>query len=237
MKEFIDYCDQLHLDGTELTSYFFESDSDSYLLELRNKCFHLGLDISGTAIGNDFVNPDKEERLKQVVDVKHWIDKAMILGAPSIRVFGGGRIPEGYSEKEAYDWVIPSLHECVEYASTRGIVLAIENHGGFPTTSEQVIKIIQEINSPWFGANLDTGNFSSDWYRQMAELIPYSVVVQLKVKLRSTVQAAKPITTDPERIMHMLKNEGYRRYVALEYEDDKPYEDIPVWIKRLQDLV
>lgn len=237
MKEFIDYCDQLHLDGTELTSYFFESDNDPYLLELRNKCFHLGLDISGTAIGNDFVNPDKKERLKQVEDVKHWIDKALILGAPTIRVFGGGRIPEGYSEEEAYDWVISSLHECVEYASTKGVVLAIENHGGFPTTSEQVIKIIQEINSPWFGANLDTGNFSTDWYRQMAELIPYSVVVQLKVKLRSTVQAAKPITTDPERIMHMLKNEGYRRYVALEYEDDKPYEDIPVWIKRLQDLV
>lgn len=237
MNEFIDYCDQLQLDGTELTSYFFESDSDSYLLELRNKSFHLGLDISGTAIGNDFVNPNKEERLKQVKDVKHWIDKALILGAPTIRVFGGGRISDGYSEKDAYDWVISSMQECVEYASTKGIVLAIENHGGFPTTSQQVIKIIQEINSPWFGANLDTGNFSNDWYRQMAEIIPYSVVVQLKVNLRSTVQTAKPITTDPERIIKLLKNEGYRRYVTLEYEEDKPYEDIPVWIKRLQDLI
>ena len=237
MDEFIDYCDQLQLDGTELTSYFFESDNDSYLLDLRNKCFHLGIDISGTAIGNNFVNPDNKERVKQVKDVKHWIDKALILGAPTIRVFGGGRIPDGYSEKDAYDWVIPSMHECVEYASTKGIVLAIENHGGFPTTSQQVIKIIQEINSPWFGANLDTGNFSNDWYRQMAEVIPYSVVVQLKVNLISTVQTAKPITTDPERIIKLLKNEGYRRYVALEYEEDKPYEDIPVWIKRLQDLI
>ncbi len=237
MTEFIDYCDQLHLDGTELTSYFFESDTDPYLLELRNKCFHLGLDISGTAIGNNFVNPDKNERRNQVKDVKLWIDKALILGAPTIRVFGGGSIPDGYSEKDAYEWVISSLHECVEYASTKGVVLAIENHGGFPTTSDQVIKIIQEINSPWFGANLDTGNFSIDWYRQMAELIPYSVVVQLKVKLRSTVQNAKSITTDPERIIHMLKNEGFRRYVSLEYEEDKPYEDIPEWIKRLQDLI
>ena len=237
MIEFIEYCDQLRLDGTELTSYFFESDNDSYLLELRNKCFHLGLDISGTAIGNNFVNPDKEERLKQVKDVKHWIDKALILGAPTIRVFGGGSISDGYSEKDAYDWVISSMHECVDYASTKGIVLAIENHGGFPTTSQQVIKIIQEINSPWFGANLDTGNFSNDWYRQMAEIIPYSVVVQLKVKLRSTVEGAKPITTDPEHIIKLLKNEGYRRYVVLEYEEDKPYEDIPVWTKRLQDLI
>ena len=150
MKEFIEYCDKLQLDGTELTSYFFKSDNDSYLLELRNKCFYLGLDISGTAIGNNFVNPDKEERLKQVKDVKYWIDKALILGAPTIRVFGGGRIPNGYSEKDVYDWVISSMYECVEYASKKGIVLAIENHGGFPTTSKQVIKIIQEINSDWF---------------------------------------------------------------------------------------
>jgi len=237
MKEFIDYCDKLGLDGTELTSYFFESEEDSYLLELKNKCFHLGLPISGTAIGNDFITPDKKERQKQVESVKYWVDKAAILGAPSIRVFGGGGIPDGYSEKDAYDWVIPSMKECVEYASQKGIVLAIENHGGFPTTSEQVIKIIQEVDSPWFGANLDTGNFAGDWYRQMAEVAPYAVVVQLKVNVRSTVEGGKNITADPEHIVRMLKNEGYRRYLALEYEEDAPYEDIPVWIDRLRECI
>jgi len=237
MKEFIDYCDKLELDGTELTSYFFESEEDSYFLELRNKCFHMGLDISGTAIGNDFITPDKGERQKQIEDVKRWIDKAAILGAPSIRVFGGGSIPEGYSEKDAYDWVIPSLEECVEYASQKGIVLAIENHGGFPTTSEQVIRIIREIDSPWFGANLDTGNFGYDWYRQIAEVIPYAVVVQLKVVLSSTVKGGKSIAADVERIVRMLKNAGYRRYIALEYEEEAPYDNIPVWINKLKECI
>jgi sugar phosphate isomerase/epimerase len=234
MKEFIDYCDKLNLDGTELTSYFFASEEDSYLLELRNKCFHLGLPISGTAIGNDFLTPDKEKRQKEVESVKGWIDKAAVLGAPSIRVFGGWKIPEGYTEKDAYDWVIPAMGECVEYASKKGIVLAVENHGEFPGTSEQVIKLIQEIDSPWFGANLDTGNFASDWYRQMAEVAPYAVVVQMKVNVKSTVEGGKPITANPERIIKMLKNQGYKRYLALEYEEDTPYEDIPVWIDKLR---
>jgi sugar phosphate isomerase/epimerase len=237
MADFIDYCDELQLDGTELTSYFFESQEDEYLLDLRNKCFHLGLPVSGTAIGNDFVKPDEAERRKQIQDVKYWIDKAAVLGAPSIRVFGGHSIPEGYKEQDAYDWVISSMQECVDYAATRGIVLALENHGGFPMSSEQVIKIIQEIDSPWFGANLDTGNFRSDWYRQMAEVIPYSVVVQLKVNIRSTVEGGRSISTDPERIVRMLTNEGYRRYLVLEYEEQAPYEEIPDWIKRLQDIV
>lgn len=237
MDEFIDYCYDLDLDGTELTSYFFDSEDDAYLLSLRNKCFHLGLDVSGTAIGNNFVTADKNKRNEEVKSVKYWVDKAVTLGAPTIRVFGGHQIPEGHTENDAYDWVISSLQECVEYAGQKGIVLAIENHGGFPTTSEQVIKIVQEIDSPWLGVNLDTGNFHSDWYRQMAELAPYAVVVQLKVNLRSTVEGAKRISTDPERIVKMLKNEGYRRYLALEYEEDTPYEDIPMWIERLKECI
>jgi hypothetical protein len=35
----------------------------------------------------------------------------------------------------------------------------------------------------------------------------------------------------------MLRNEGYRRYLVLEYEEDNPFEEIPEWIKRLQDIV
>jgi sugar phosphate isomerase/epimerase len=237
MEKFIDYCDDLLLDGTELTSYFFESQENPYLLNLRNKCFHLGIPISGTAIGNDFITPDESKRHQQIQEVKYWIDKASILGAPSIRVFGGGRIPKNYTVQNAYDWVIPAMKECVDYAATKGIVLAIENHGGFPMDSEQVIKIVQEVNTPWFGVNLDTGNFKSDWYRQMAEVIPYAVVVQLKVKMPSTIKGGKPITTNPERIVEMLKNEGYRRYLVLEYEEDKPFEEIPVWIKHLQKIV
>lgn len=234
MHEFIDYCDNLNLDGTELTSYYFESDENSYLLELRNKCFHLGLDISGTAIGNNFVTPDRAKRKEEVESVKEWIDKAALLGAPTIRVFGGYEIPDGNTEADAYDWVISSMEECVEYASQKGIVLAIENHGGFPTTSVQVIRIVQAIDSPWFGVNLDTGNFNNDWYRQIAELAPYAVVVQLKVKMKSTVEGGEPIAADAEQIIKILKNEGYRRYVALEYEEDKPYEEIPEWIDRLK---
>ena len=33
------------------------------------------------------------------------------------------------------------------------------------------------------------------------------------------------------------KDEGYCRYLALEYEDESPYEEIPEWIERLQDIV
>jgi sugar phosphate isomerase/epimerase len=236
MKEFIDYCDELNLDGTELTSYFFESNDDEYLRGLRLHAFRQGLDISGTAIGNNLVTPDRGERNKEIKAVKMWIDKALVLGAPSIRVFGGGQIPDGYTENDAYDWVIPAMSECVDYAASKGIVLAIENHGGFPVTSEQTVRIINEVDSPWLGVNLDTGNFLSDWYRQMAELIPHAVVVQLKASLNSTVEDQK-IATNPERIVSMLKYGGFKGYLVLEYEAENPFENIPIWIDTLKELV
>ncbi len=241
MEGFIDYCDKLNLDATELTSYYFESEEPSYLLNLRNKCFHLGMNISGTAIGNNFVNPDKDARKKEIESTKAWIDKAAILGAPSIRVFGGKDIPDGYTENDAYDWVLPALHECVEYAGKKGIVLAVENHGGFPKNSEQLIKIVHEMNSPWCGANLDTGNFTDNWYKQMAEVAPYAVVVQLKVTVRpgwkSPVENGKPVAADVDRIIKIMKNEGYRRYLVLEYEEENPYDNIPEWIDRLRNMI
>lgn len=179
MDEFIEYCKDRNLEGTELTSYYFESEETAYFRRLKLKCYRLGLDVSGTAVGNNFAQPDRQLRRKEVEAVKGWIDKAHVLAAPGIRVFGGGRFPEGYTERDAFNHVIPAMKECVEYAERRDILLAIENHG-FPGTAEQIIEIIRQIDSAWFGACLDTGNFRTRPYEQMKAVAPYAFMVQLK---------------------------------------------------------
>ena len=69
------------LEGTELTSYYFPPEpSREYLTHLKQLCFRLGLDISGTAVGNDFCHPKGAKRDQQIADVKRWIDYAEILG-------------------------------------------------------------------------------------------------------------------------------------------------------------
>src|SRR5438132_10868210 len=58
LKDFIDDCAKLGLEGTELTSYYFPKDTTpDYLHALRRLAFRLGLDVSGTAIGNEFGHP------------------------------------------------------------------------------------------------------------------------------------------------------------------------------------
>ena len=44
--------------GTELTSYYFPKEPTlEYLRHIKQLCFRLGLDVSGTAVGNDFCYP------------------------------------------------------------------------------------------------------------------------------------------------------------------------------------
>ena len=245
MDDFIEFCDEQNLEGTELTSYFFDSENarnpdmvdDAYLRRLRLKCFKLGLDISGTAIGNNYVVADDAKRQAEVATTKKWIDKAATMGAPVIRIFGGGGWPEGATEDQVFEWVIPCLKEVTTYAETRGIALALENHGGFPETAVQTVKLVHAVDSPWLGVTLDTGNFRRDWYDQMAELVPYAMTVQVKTSLWSTAEERQKIATDPERIIKILKQGGYKGYVVLEYEDEKdPLVEIPRWLDRLRDL-
>src|SRR5215831_6640623 len=88
LRDFIDDCAKFGLEGTELTSYYFPKETTpEYLHAMRRQCFRLGLDVSGTAIGNEFGHPPGEKRDAEIAKTKQWCDYAEILGAPAIRIF------------------------------------------------------------------------------------------------------------------------------------------------------
>ncbi len=58
LDEFLEIAAKLGVDGVEMTFYYFpnypEKCSDEFLYELKRKAFLLGLEINGTAVGNNF---------------------------------------------------------------------------------------------------------------------------------------------------------------------------------------
>ena len=82
LNDFVADCAKMRLDGTELTSYYFPPEpSAEYLRQLKQLCFRLGLDISGTAVGNDFCHPPGETRDREIRHVKQWVEAgASIVG-------------------------------------------------------------------------------------------------------------------------------------------------------------
>ena len=85
-------------------------------------------------------------------------ENAAEIGAPVLRIFGGSP-KHGLDFARAKPWFIDALRECATHAAGSKITLAMENHGILSGSSAQILELIREVNSPWFRATADTGNF------------------------------------------------------------------------------
>jgi len=118
------------------------------------------------------------------------------------------------------------------------VYLALENHGGLTTTIDGIMRLVKDVKSPWFGVNLDTGNFRDikldTMYDHLARLAPYSVNVQVKVTMRD--ERKQNVPADFKRLASILTKAAYRGYIVLEYEeDDDPRQACPRVIAQLRE--
>jgi sugar phosphate isomerase/epimerase len=180
--DFIDWCADNNVPGAEVTSYFFPPDVDEkFLLEVKRRAYLRGVQLAGTAVGNNFALPKGEKLSAEIADVKRWIDYSAIMNAPHIRVFAGPQ-PKGLTEEEAVANCQEAYQECLDYAATKGVFLGLENHGGIVAEPDNLIKMVKAANSPWAGINWDSGNLhTEDPYGDLAKIAPYAINVQLKM--------------------------------------------------------
>lgn len=236
LEDFVDLAATMNLDAVEPTAYYFADTSRAYLARLKGRCSRLGLDVSGTAIGNDFCTPDASRLKAQLVTTKQWAERAAQLGAKTVRIFAG-RVARGDTEEKARRRCIAAMEEACEHAGTFGVYLALENHGGITATCDQTLALVKAVKSDWFGVNLDTGNFNTpDPYADLARLAPYAVTVQIKTEIQRAGQ--KKEDADLKRLLDLLRAAQYRGYVALEYEAaEDPRTAVPRHIETLRKLI
>ena len=230
LEGFLDLCAEIGFDGVELTAYYFPNTETETLYAIKRLALKRGLDISGTAVGNNFCQPDPAVRAEQVQMVKDWVDNSVKLGAPFVRVFAGP-VPKGHTEDEAREWTIASLQKCADYAAERGIVIALENHGGITSTVEQVEALLNGVDSEWLAVNLDTGNYRQDPYGSIKRTAPYAITCHLKSEV-PTADGKEP--ADIERIIADLNEVGYRGYLSIEFEAaEDPMTGVPAFAQKL----
>lgn len=237
LNDLLEFCADHQFDALDPTAYYFpgypEVPSDRYLYDFKQKAFLLGLEISGTGVKNDFTDPDKVKRKKSIKLVKNWILAAEKMGIPVIRIFSGTQNPEEFSRKQVAEWMTRDIRECVEFGKNHGVVVAIQNHNDFIKTADQVEKLMQMVDSPWFGLILDTGSYTTrDPYQEIGASIPYAVSWQVKEKIN---RMGKEEDVDLDKLMAIIKSSGYRGYLPIEtLGPGDPFEKAPLFLKEMQ---
>jgi sugar phosphate isomerase/epimerase len=215
--DLLEFCAEVNFDAIDPTGYFFPGypkvPADKYLNDFKRRAFQLGVDISGTGVRNDFAAPDKAKRAADVRHVKEWVECAARMGAPVLRVFAGP-VPEGYAWDQVAAWMADDLRSCVEHAEKFGVLIGIQNHGDMLKNADQVLKIVQMVDSAWFGVIVDTGYFQTpDPYEDIARVTPFAVNWQIKEKLDGVDGTNR---TDLKKLVKIIKAGGYRGYIPIE---------------------
>ena len=249
VQQVIDHASNLSVEGVDVLHVQMDNETPEYIRSLKTRAEDKNIELICLSIHQDFVDPDKEKRSKNIDHTKKCIDIAHDLGISYIRLNSGrwntidsfddlmankGIEPvlPGYTEDDGFKWCIDSINECLPHAGQAGIVLALENHWGLTRTPEGLLRIVNSIDSPWLGVLMDTGNFLENPYDKLEEIAPQTVFVQAKTYYGGGEWYT--LDLDYPRIAEILKKVNYKGYISLEFEGK---EDATTGVPKSIDLL
>lgn len=263
VEKALKYFAKLQLDGAEViiqsgyTSGISLEASDETVKDIRKLSDDIALPIAATTPYLNLYNSlDETVRQREQDALMRVIDMSHILGAKSIRVYGGAfKDDETDLDGSKLKQLVKTLRACGDYAATLGIKLSIENHfGTMTTTVAETMRVIDAINHPAVGILYDQANLAflpAEEYREaidaQIEHINYVHVKDLvyrggspqKFRSDSVSHISEDIRTvysripgdgilDWPEILQYLKNKGYDGWLSLEYERRWGKQDLPI---------
>lgn len=239
----IDSAAEMGFDAVELLEVQMSDDEKKSPSEIKRHALRAGLALCSLSTHQGFMNPNCDARNENIEKTIHSVELAYSLGIPMIRVNTGrwntsasfdelmanrGIEPpiSGYTDEDAFPWVIEAFEKIIPTAEKCGVVLGLENHWGLGSTPEGVLRIVKAISSPQLQVTLDTGNFLEDPYARLEKLMPQTILVQAKTYYGGGEWYT--LDLDYERIGAMLRRHNYRGFVSLEFEGkENPQTAVP----------
>lgn len=253
LEGIIERAAELRLEGVDLHFRHFASTDDDYLEDIRLLCLNRGLHMCYIGISNDFLKPNAEGKA-QVQLVKDWIDVAARMGIQMVRVFGGS-IPDGETFDSMYPRLLANTREAVAYGRSKGVVCGLHNHNhrAGPATGEQVLRLLDDVDDPYYSHILDTGQYkgspgasrgergqeAEEWgfYESIQASAPRTVQVRAKLY---RIASGSEAWLDYDRIMPILKNVGFNGWMSLVFEGQDELDEptaVPIGVRFLRGLL
>jgi sugar phosphate isomerase/epimerase len=211
--------------GIEPWSPHFESLDPAYLTELATafktaslKVVNIPCDVSVKLCGTP------GERDKALATYHQWVDAAVTVDSPSIRV----HCPAGPDPADIA-CAVAGLKALAEYGKSKNIVINLENDEPGPEDPARVVKVIEAAATPYLRALPDFCNSmlihnDQDYNaRSLADLFPHAYNISHVKDVEFS--DGKPYRVDLDRIFAIAKKAHYRGYFSMESESaGDPYD-------------
>ena len=225
--DFLDRAQELDVKGVSLESCFLPGHDPNFVEQLGNELKVRGLEPvwawghpSGLGSGT---RPD------EVANLIDHLDVARRVGAKVMRVCGGSRHTRPAHWMQHRDALLELIYPVLDHAEKQGVIVAMENH--VDLLADEMVELVEAINSPWFGVCLDTANnlrLFEDPVEVVRKLAPYARATHIK---DLTTQRGNPKTfafwpsvavgdglVDIPSILQVLRDVQYTGLLAIEVD-------------------
>ena len=161
---------------------------------------------------------DRSEREQAIAFSKKWVDAAAAIGSPCIRT----NIPSAKDSKPDVERTADSLVRVAEYASTKNVVVNLENDNPFSEEPFFLVKVIEKVNSPWLHALPDFANTLARYdekraYDGINAMFAHAYCI-CHVKDSEADEQGKMVHVDMAKTFGFMKQHGYKGYCSMEWD-------------------
>ena len=242
VETLIDLIHELKLDIVDFQlDRGFRSRDPDYLRGIKLRCHRYGLPIGFIGAGAGFaghcLGPGGEvlgaplppgELRRRIAQVREAVEVAAFMGAPLVRLFGGGIPARSENRQALWSGVIASFQEVCDYAAERGILIGLHNHAPVvPPTGDDILGILRGVDRSNFTFILDTGQWwgspgssghdpEVDFYQFMEQTAAHATYVRAKIY---KIDSGREEWLDYRRIMAILKAADFNGNMSIVFED------------------
>lgn len=205
--------------NVELLGQHFKSTEPLYLRELRDAVKAAGSHIVNipTSVGASVYDPDAPKRATAVDNAKKWIDIAVAVDCPSVRV----HIQKVDGAKPDVNLAAQSLGAVSAYGASKGVVINLENDDLVSEDAMFITQVIDKVSDPWLRALPDFCNSmlkGDEKFNYDAVAAMFRRAYNICHAKDSEVENGKVIRVDLARTFAIARESGYKGYFSIEWE-------------------
>jgi sugar phosphate isomerase/epimerase len=205
----------------EVLGQHLRSTEPGYLAEFLGAVKSAGCKVVNipTSVGASLYDPDVARRGTAAANAQKWIDVAVALECPSVRI----HIQGARDTAPDAGRVAASLGPVVRYGATRSVVVNLENDDLATEDAFFLAKVIDQVNSPWLRALPDFCNSmmgGDEQFNYDAVTAMFRRAYNIAHLKDSEVDRGKVFRVSLERTFGIAKAAGYKGYFSVEFEGE-----------------